>query len=373
MDTDRYTTWLEIDLSAVRNNVQQTEKITGRPVMAVVKGNAYGHGMAAISRAALEAGATWLGVARFEEAQALRDLDDLDTARVLVLGYTQPACAAEAAARDITLTVADPQTGQAYAAAAAKVGRTLRVHAKMDTGMNRLGVIAADGVQFVQALRGMDGVELEGVFTHYAIADQPEREVTGEQFARFRTLVDALQAGGWRPPLLHTANSAASMYHPDTWYDMTRLGIALYGLDPSPEAPVLPVYRPVLGWKTRLVSVKMLPAGQGVSYGHRYRTQGEERIGVIAAGYADGMRRKIGVNFGLVRGVRVPVVGTVCMDQCMVNLDDVPDARVGDEVVLIGRQGEQHISAEDVGEAWGTINYEVTCAMAARVPRINIG
>lgn len=370
MDTANFTTWLEIDLGAVRNNIRQTNKITGRPVMAVVKGNAYGHGLEAVSRAALEAGATWLAVARFEEAQALRDMGF--TAPVLVLGYTPPGRAAEAAARDIALAVSDPQTASAYSGTATG-SKPLRVHLKLDTGMGRLGVMAEEAVPFIHHVRGLHGLEVEGVFTHFACADQPARDVTPEQLRRFQEVVASLQAGGWRPPLLHTSNSAASLYFPDAWFDLVRLGIALYGLDPSHDAPTPPEFQKVLSWKTRLVSVKTLPAGHGVSYGHRYHTRADECIGVIAVGYADGLRRKLDVNHCLVRGVRVPVVGTVCMDQCMVQLDGVPDAQIGDEVVLIGRQGNQRITAEDVADAWGTINYEVTCGMAARVPRIYIG
>lgn len=371
MDTANYTTWLEIDLGAVRNNVRQTNQITGRPVMAVVKGNAYGHGVEAVSRAALEAGATWLAVARFEEAQALRDMGF--TAPILVLGYTPPGRAAEAAARRIALAVTEPETASAYASATAGGSKPLRVHLKLDTGMGRLGVTSGEAVPFIQHVRGLAGLEVEGVFTHFACADQPARDETPAQLCRFQEVVASLQTSGWRPPLLHTSNSAASIYFPDAWFDLVRLGIALYGLDPSHDAPTPPEFQKVLSWKTRLVSVKTLPAGHGVSYGHRYHTSADERIGVIAVGYADGLRRKLDVNHALVRGVRVPVVGTVCMDQCMLQLDSVPDARVGDEVVLIGNQGSARITAEDVADAWGTINYEVTCGMAARVPRFYIG
>lgn len=372
MNTDHYTTWLEIDLGAVRNNIRQTLEISGRPVMAVVKGNAYGHGVEAVSRAALEGGATWLGVARIEEALALRDAGF--TARILVLGYTQPGMVRAAAAQDITLAVADPGTGEQYAAAAAGLGAPLRVHAKIDTGMSRLGVRGEeDSVAFLQLLHGLSGLDVEGLFTHYACADQPERDVTAQQLSRFSAVVAALEASGWRPPLLHSANSAAGIYFPQARFDLVRLGISLYGLDPSAEAPAPQSFQKVLSWKTRLVSIKTLPPGQGVSYGHRYHTQGEERIGVLAVGYADGMRRVLGVNACLVRGRRVPMVGTICMDQCMVALDSVPDAQIGDEVVLIGRQGDERITAEDLGRLWGTINYEVTCGLTARVPRVYIG
>lgn len=367
MDTDLYTNWLEIDLEALRNNIRQFLSITARPVMAVVKANAYGHGMIESARAALEAGATWLGVARMEEALALRQAGFL--ARILVLGYTVPGRAAEAARENITLTVTAPEIGQAYSAACAGMGRRVSVHAKIDSGMGRLGVLAEDGAEFVLGLLEEPGLDLEGVYTHFARADEPGRPTTDDQMARFTGVIDALQAAGRRPRLVHAANSAASLYRPDSYFDLVRPGIAIYGLNPSPDAPVPAGFVAVLSWKTRLTSVKLLPAGHGVSYGHRYTTPAVQRIGALAVGYADGLRRKLDANSCLVGGRRLPVLGTVCMDQVMVPLDELPGARVGDEVVLIGRQGEAQISADDLAAAWGTINYEVTCGLAARVPR----
>jgi alanine racemase len=368
METDKLTNWLEIDLSAARHNVRRLQAISGRPVIAVVKANAYGHGLSELANAAVEAGASWLGVARIEEALALRKAGL--SSRILVMGYTMPERVAEAVANHITLAVTLPETADEYSAAAAGLSQPLVVHAKIDTGMGRLGVIWQDGAAFLRHLRKLNGLRVEGIFTHYARADEPTLATTGEQLGRFLDMLNSLDALGLRPPLVHSANSAASIYFPDTRFDLIRPGIALYGLDPSKEAPVPGDFRKVLAWKTRLVSVKDLPAGYGVGYGHRYVTSGIERVGVIAVGYADGMRRQLGVNNCIVRGVRVPFIGGVCMDQCMIALQNVPDAQVGDEVVLIGKQGQAQITAEEIGAAWGTINYEVTCGLAARVPRI---
>ncbi len=370
MDTSLYTEWLEIDLGALRNNIRQFQKITARPVMAVVKANAYGHGMVEIARAALEAGAGWLGVARVEEALALRHAGM--TAPVLVMGYTMPQRVAEAAALNITLAVGDPQVAIEYSQAAQAAGMQARVHAKIDSGMGRLGVLAEDGMTFVRLLASLPGLELEGLFTHFARADEPALDTTLGQIRRFQTLVDALTAQHLRPKIVHAANSAASLYFPAAYYDLVRPGISIYGLNAAATAPVPDSFRAVLTWKTRLASVKVLPAGHGVGYGHRYVTPRAMRVGVLAVGYADGMRRMLNVNACLVGGQRLPIIGTVCMDQVMTPLDSVPDARVGDEVVLIGRQGSASISADDLAAAWGTINYEVTCGMAARVPRIFI-
>ncbi len=368
MDTRDFTDWLEIDLSAVRNNIQQFQHITGRPVMAVVKANAYGHGMIPVARAVLKGGAAWLGVARFEEAAALRA--EGIQAPVLVLGYTAPQLVPQAVQAGITLSAGDAGVAQQYSQAAAGLSSPLRLHAKIDSGMGRLGVLAENGFEFIRLLSELPGLLVEGLFTHFACADERDPTTTMDQLSRFKTLLEGLTAAGLRPPLVHAANSAASLYYPDAYFDLVRPGIAIYGLNPSREAPVTPDFRAALAWKTRLTSVKVLPAGHGVSYGHRYHTPATELMGALAVGYADGLRRKLNANACIAGGQKLPIVGTVCMDQAMVPLDTVPDARIGDEVILIGEQGGQRITADDLAEAWGTINYEVTCGLTARVPRV---
>jgi len=358
--------WLEIDLGAIRYNIQRLAAISARPVMAIVKANAYGHGLVEVARAAVAGGAAWLGVARLEEGAVLRQAG-LE-AKILVLGMTLPERAAEAAALDLRLAVYDPEQAQATSAAARAAGLRLRVHAKFDSGMGRLGVTPENGLEFIRALRGLDGLEVEGMFTHLAEADDPPKPSTDRQLDRFASLMEVLQASGLRPPLAHAANSAATLYFPRAHFDMVRCGIAIYGLHPSSDAPLPADFRPALAWKARLASVKLLPPGHGIGYNFRYTTTRTERIGVCPAGYADGLRRRLG-NFALVGGKRVPVVGGVCMDQCMLQLDQVPDAKAGDEIVLIGSQGSERISAEDFGNAWGTVNYDVVCGLSARVPR----
>jgi len=342
-------------------------EISARPVMAVVKANAYGHGLVEVARAALQGGSAWLGVARLEEAIALRSAR-ID-AKILVLGLTLPERAAEAAALDLRLAVYDPELAENMAAAAHAAGQTLRVHAKFDTGMGRLGVWPENGLEFIRFLRALKGIELEGVFTHLAEADDPVKASTAQQLERFSHLVEGLQSAGLRPAIAHAANSAGAIYFPQSRFDLVRSGIAIYGLQPSSDAPLPHDFIPALSWKARLASVKMLPPGHGIGYNFRYTTTKNERIGVCPAGYADGFRRRLG-NFALVGGKRVPVVGGVCMDQCMLQLDSVPEAKIGDEIVLIGRQGSEQISAEEFGAAWGTVNYDVVCGLSARVPRI---
>lgn len=360
------STWLEIDLGAIRHNIGLVQAISKRPVLAVIKANGYGHGLAEVGRAAESAGAAWCGVARIEEALQIRQAGI--GLPVLVLGYCPPERTAEAVANHISLSVFNPEVALAMASQARQVGKTLRVHAKIDTGMGRLGVFPQEAAAFIRLISETPGLAVEGMFTHFARADEPLREETACQIRLFNEVVEGLQSVGLRPPLVHAANSAAALYFPQAGYDMVRPGIAIYGLQPSAEAPLPEGFRPALAWKARLVSVKELPPNHGVGYNHRYVTARRERIGVVSVGYADGIRRRVG-NFALVGGKRVPMAGGVCMDQCMVHLDDVPEARAGDEVVLIGRQGRAFLSAEVVAEAWGTINYEVVCGLQARVPR----
>lgn len=370
MNTENLSTWLEIDLGAIRDNIHQMQTYTGVPVMAVVKANGYGHGLVEAARAAEQAGAAFACVARIDEALKLREAGL--SLPILVLGYTHPDWAAQAAQNNIRLTVYDLEIARGYATQARASGHTLKVHMKVDSGMGRLGVFPEQAVEFANALRALPGLEIEAVFTHFAIADDPARPETAQHIAAFTGVVESLQVAGLRPKIVHAANSAAALYFPSARFDMVRSGIAIYGLHPAVgDAPLPAGFRPALSWKARVAMIKTLPAGHGIGYNYRYYTQQEERIGVVAVGYADGIRRRVG-NFAVAGGVRVPMRGGMCMDQCMISLNDAPNVKVGDEVVLIGRQGETSITAEDQGALWGTINYDVVCGLAARVPRIYI-
>jgi len=268
--------------------------------------------------------------------------------------------------------VFDLDVAQALSRAALALDRPACVHVKVDTGMGRLGVFPDQVVDFVRALRELPGLVVEGIFTHLSVADgtsQWEEEYTRQQLNSFNRVLDELTAAGIKIPLVHAANSAAllRMYSRHT---LVRPGIAVYGLDPSPQVRCPPDFRPALTWKTQIAQVKELPPGSYVGYGAAYRTEGAERIAVIPVGYADGFRRSPR-HWGevLVRGQRAPIVGRVCMDQTMINVTHIPGVRQGDEVVLIGRQGDQEITVEEVAERLGTINYEVVAAILARVPR----
>ncbi len=363
------TNWVEIDLAAIRGNVKRLGELAGGAgVMAVEKANAYGHGAAGVAAAAVAAGAAWLGVARPEEALALRAAGI--GARVLVLGYTPPEMAAEAIGQDVTLAVFEAETAAAYAATAQALGRRARVHVKLDTGMGRLGVAAAEGPAFVRSLNALPGLAVEGLFTHFAGSDTADLGSARAQMGRFEAALAALTAAGLRPHWVHAANSAAIWRLPAANYGLVRSGIALYGLDPSSDAPCPPGFRPALAWKARVMQVKTLPAGHGVSYGAEYVTTAPETLAVVATGYADGFRRvPKGVNEVLLGGQRAPVRGRVCMDQIIVSVDHIPGVRAGDEAVLLGEQGAGRISADDLARRWGTINYDVTSGIMGRVER----
>jgi alanine racemase len=367
MTSNGYSAWLEIDLDIIRQNVKALMRISQTEVMAVVKANGYGHGAIEIARASVEAGATWCGVARLEEAIALRRAGI--NCQILVMGYTSPDRVAEAVNNNICLTIYDQQIGEAYSEQAKNLGGGLRLHIKVDTGMGRLGISPETALEFIENLSQQPQLIIDGIFTHFARADEPEVSTTSAQLELFDGLVSRLRKDGVAPKYIHSANSAAIQNFPSAHFDLARPGILLYGFPPSPETPVPDGIQPALTWKTRLTSVRDFPAGHGISYGHIYHTTHTERIGSNAIGYADGYRRVTG-NIVLVHGKRVPVVGRVCMDQCMLQLDDVPNAVIGDEVVLLGGQGNEYISAEELAERWGTFNYEVICGLSARLPRI---
>ena len=364
-----HSNWAEIDLAAIDHNVRFFCAHTDARVMAVVKANAYGHGAVAVAQTALKAGALWCGVAQAEEALELRRAG-LDCP-ILILGFAPDARLAELISLRVSLSVWEARQLEKAAAAAHEIGQAARVHLKIDTGMGRLGANPEHAVALARRLQCTDGVQFEGLLTHFARADERDLRPMVQQERCFNDVRNALEAGGFQAGLVHAANSAATLVRPESHFDMVRVGIAMYGLDPSADCPCPEKLRPVLTWKAQLAHVKAVPKGSGLSYGHEYITRGDEIIGTVTAGYADGYRR-MGEKFALVNGQRVPVVGRVCMDQFLVRIDDVPNAVVGDEVVLLGEQGQARLSAEEIAERWGTINYDVACGIGARVPRIYI-
>ncbi len=364
-------TWVEIDLRAIGRNVRSMAELVGPGVelMAVLKADGYGHGAVKVAHTALHNGATWLGVACLGEALALRQAG-ID-APILILGFTPPWQARDAVLHDIATTVFSTEVAAALSRAAADLHRTARVHVKVDTGMGRLGLLPHEVLPFVHSLKVLPSLECEGIFTHMAAADAPDLSYTYMQLARFEEVLSALRGEHLLPRYIHAANSAATLRVPQSRYNMVRIGIALYGLNPSPDAPLPREFKPALSFKCQIAQVKELPEGSYISYGCTFRTSRPSRIAVIPVGYADGFRRTP-AHWGevLVRGRRAPIVGRVCMDQTMIDVTDIPNVRSGDEVVLIGAQGDDSITVDEVARRLGTINYEVVSEILARVPRM---
>jgi alanine racemase len=345
--------------------------------MAVVKADAYGHGAVAVARAALEAGAAWLGVALLEEGIALRRAGI--ACPVLVLGWTPPERAADVVAADLDQAVTAPGDAAVLAAAGRAAGRRARIHAKLDTGMGRLGWPVPDTAACDRAaldlarIAALPGAELAGVFTHFAGADDADLEGARLQVARFRGVLDRLAERGVRPRFRHAANTAALLRLPDAHFDLCRPGIGLYGYVPSPHVPD-PGLLPVLSWRTRVAFVKDLRAGDAVSYNGTYVAQGPERVATLPVGYADGLRRGLsGLGAALVGQGRAPIRGRVCMDQIVVSVEGCGPVAPGDPAVLIGEQGGHRQWAQDMGDLLGTISYEVLCGISPRVPRVYAG
>ncbi|MDE3229792.1 MAG: alanine racemase, partial [Chloroflexota bacterium] len=368
-------TWLEIDLGAIAHNTRHVKRLAGPEtrVLVSLKADAYGHGALRVARVALRNGAEWLGVATVSEARPLREAGV--TAPILVFGYTPPWQAREAVRLDVRATVFDRDSARALAQAALERGQVARVHIKVDTGMARLGLRAEDIpaiVAFARDLRAMPGLEVEGVFTHFATADSLDLSYAHRQLDRFRSTLDALAAEAPLPPLIHAANSAALLTLPDARFNMVRVGVAIYGLPPSDEVTLPEGFAPALAFRTVVAQVKWVPAGEGVSYGATYVTTRPTRIATLPVGYADGFRRAPR-DWGetLIRGRRAPILGRVAMDQCMVDVTDIPGVEQGDEVTLIGRQGDDELTAQAVADRLGTSAYEVVSSLLARVPRLS--
>ena len=358
-----------VDLDAVRHNVRALMPERAA-IMAVVKANGYGHGAVPVGSAALEGGAEWLGVALVEEGIALRD-GGIE-APVLVLTEFPPGSERDALDANLTPTVYTRE-GLARLAAAAK-GRSIGAHVKVDTGMHRVGLPPEEGMPFLEAVAAA-GLRVEGLWTHFAKSEELADPFTSVQVERFGAVVEAARAAGLKP-LVHAANSAAAMARPDTHFDLVRLGLATYGLCPGPElldrATALAL-RPALSWRSAVTMVKRVARGERISYGQRYRLEREATVATVPVGYADGYgRRSSGKAQVLIRGRRYPVAGTVTMDHLMVDCGDDP-VEPGDDVLLIGRQGDEEVTADDLASWIGTVNYEIVCGLSERVPREYVG
>ncbi|MBA9085800.1 alanine racemase [Fontibacillus solani] len=378
MQVNYRPTQAEINLDALYNNYQELRR--GLPAdtkfLACVKANAYGHGAVTIAKELEHYGADYLSVAFLDEALELRNAGI--TLPILILGYTPPEGVRVAWEHDITVNLFSEDVLEAIVKLdPSEFPNKLKAHIKIDSGMGRLGLLPGEGaVAFIRRAQQIPHLEVEGMFTHFATADEEDKSYTLEQYRRFQSVVYALRENGIEIPIIHTGNSATAIDLPDITCQMARLGIALYGLYPSNEVKRDRVkLTPIMSLKTKAVWVKSLPARSSISYGARYVTSGEEKIATIPIGYADGYSRMLsGKAQVLIRGHRVPVVGTICMDQCMVSLqslaEEAEEIQAGEEVVLIGQQSGEEITADELASAIGTIHYELICMLAHRVSRV---
>ncbi len=360
-----------IDLAALAHNYGEVKRRSGdRRVLAVVKAQAYGHGAVPVARRLAELGAPMLGVALVEEGRELRDSGI--TTSILVMGPVFPEQAGEVVRLGLTPVVFSRAFARGLSVCAEREGRTVAVHVKIDTGMGRVGLPPAEAAGLIADLVKLPGIVLEGLMTHFADADLQDRQFASMQMDRFESLIHTLDERGIAVPLRHAANSAAVLAFDRALLTMVRPGLMLYGYDPR-EKRGEQVLRPVLSWVTKIAFVKRVAAGTPVSYGRTFVTRRESLIATIPVGYADGFDRALS-NQGeaLVRGARVPVAGRVCMDMTMLDVTDVPSAAEGDEVVLIGMQGNESITADDIAKKIGTIPYEVLCGISGRVPRVAV-
>lgn len=367
--------WAEINLDAVEQNIRQIREhldIHGRrdtEISAVVKADAYGHGAEMVASSVLRAGADSLSVAFLEEALALRDWGF--EAPILVLGWTPPEMAITAVERGLILTVVSEEHGRALAAELARYGCRARVHLKVETGMGRLGMGWDEpAISRAISIIELDHLQVEGAFTHFSVADE-DLSFTREQIRRFRHFVRELRMRGMDLSTVHACNSAGVLDFPEAAFDVVRPGLMLYGVYPTEQSSRSVPISPFLQWKSRIAQVKTVPPGEGVSYGRTYIADEPTRIATVPCGYADGYPRGLS-NRGdvLVRGRRCRIAGRVCMDQMMLVIPpDLEDVRAGTEVTLLGRDGEEEITVEELAGAMETIAHEIFTGITKRVPR----
>ncbi|MBT9439816.1 MAG: alanine racemase [Desulfobacterales bacterium] len=368
--------WAEVDLKAIAHNIRELRRITNPKArfMAIVKANAYGHGIIEVARQSLENGAEALGVANIEEGIQLRKAG-ID-APVLIFGYTSPVHAKKLIEFDLTQTVYSYETSRALSEAVAAYGKKIKVHIKVDTGMGRLGLLRGikdNSLSEVESISRLPMLELEGIYTHFATADKSDRSYAGKQFEIFMDFLNQLRIAGLEIPVTHAANSAAIINMPETHLDMVRAGISIYGLYTSEEVDRSIIkLKPAMELKTKIIHLKKVPAGFKVSYGTTYETEKPTTIATVSIGYADGLNRLLSSKGRMLvcGGQSAPIVGRVCMDMTMLDVGKIPEIAIGEEVVVFGKQGNASISVDEIASTINTINYEVVSTIMERVPRI---
>lgn len=367
--------WMEVNLDNLVHNLNQIKKhlTPSSTLMGVVKGDGYGHGAVEIARVLVEEGVQRLAVAVLDEAIQLRK-SGIEVP-VLVLGYTPPELYPQLFEHKVTPTIYSYEDAQCISQIAREYGKEIKIHIKLDTGMGRIGFIPGEeSLEAVSKIYKLHGIIVEGIFTHFSAADERDKSYTYMQFEKYMEFINKLESRGIKIPIKHVSNSAATIDLSEMHLDMVRTGIALYGLYPSEEVNKEKVQlKPLASLKARISHVKTIPPGASVGYGRRFVAPRETVIATLPIGYADGYTRMLsGKAQVLVRGCRAPVVGNICMDQCMVDVTDIEGVRVGEEVVLIGSQGGSSISFEELAGLLGTINYEVVTMIGKRVPRVYI-
>jgi len=368
--------WVEIDLDALRHNVQQLKGLLSptTQLMAVVKADAYGHGALTVAQIALQAGASWLGVATVPEGIELRTAGL--QAPIMVMGAVNSTEEMQAVAHwRLQPTLVMPKQALMFSDALSRLGiaaaRPIQAHLKLDTGMSRLGFPWADAVEFVRFVQQLPHIDICSVYSHLATADSPDPATMEHQQQRFEQAVQQLRQQQVLPPRMHLANTAATLANRSLHYDMVRIGLGLYGLYPAPHLASLVSLQPVMQVKARITHLKQVPAGTGISYGHQHITQGPTRVAVVGIGYADGVPRALSNQVEvMVKGRLAPQIGAITMDQLMLDVTQVPNLQVGDIVTLLGQDGDHRRSADDWAALAQTISWEILCGFKHRLPRI---
>ncbi|NIR50473.1 alanine racemase [candidate division KSB1 bacterium] len=363
-------TFAEVDLRAIAYNLKQIrQRVAPAQIMAVVKANAYGHGLERVVRVALENEVRYFGVARLEEGIELRQL--LDNVPILVFGGFFKSQIEQLLEYDLEVTVFDLDRAQALSTVADELGRPARVHVKVDTGMGRIGVDWQQVGKFMARLQDLPGLEIVGIYTHFSNSDEQDKSYANAQIERFKKVIAKLEQDRIHVPIKHAANSGAVLNLPESYFDMVRPGVMMYGYYPSEQVSKSVALKPAMSLKSKVIAIKRVEAGTFISYNRTYQTSQRTNIATVAIGYGDGYNRLLS-NRGevLIHGRRYPIVGRVCMDQIMVNVGDDTEIQIGDEAVLWGRQGNEEITIYEICEKLETIPYEVTCRISERVPRV---
>ena len=366
--------WAEIDLDAIAYNTRNIKQLIGnKDLIAVVKANCYGHGAIDIIPTLLENGASRLAVAMISEALEIRE--NKITAPIMILGFTPLYLGEELINNDIEQTVYDLDYARELSKIALSFNKKAKIHIAIDTGMGRIGFLPNEkSIDDITEIYSLEGIDVVGIFTHFSTSDEKDKEYSHQQFTKMMSMMDELQKRGVNIPLKHVANSGAIIDLPNTYLDAVRAGIILYGYYPSDEVNKSNLaLKPALTLKATITNVKTLEKDMYISYGRTFKTSDKTVVATIPVGYADGYIRKLGENGKvIIKDQFAPIIGRICMDQFMIDVTNIPDVKIGDEVILLGEKNNLKYNADDIAEKLGTINYEVTCMLKSRLPRVYI-